>query len=234
MSLIADTLVLHEPQYSKAAQSHDAWEPEWIVERFVAFLKCGSTNCGEFVAVSGKVEVSSDYGDYGESTYDQILCPQNMCPAPPIISIPAETPTKVKNALTMAFQLFWIDLNASANSLRTSVEALLTNQKIPRYTRSKGKRVPLTLNARIDKFAKADAELKDTLHALRIIGNVGSHDGGLTMGALLDAFEIYEDTLALVCGRRVPRLRAIRQKIKKTKGKYNPQTRISDDIPARL
>src|SRR5207245_2812622 len=117
--------VLHEPQYSKAAKSHIAWEPEWIVKRFVAFLKCGNANCGEFVAVSGYVEVTGDYGDDGESISDLCLCPQNMCPAPPIISIPVETPANVQSALTKAFQLFWINLNASANSLRTSVEALL-------------------------------------------------------------------------------------------------------------
>ena len=50
------SLVVEEPAWSKELHGHEAWEPEWIEERFVLFLRCGVAKCSEVVAVSG------DYG----------------------------------------------------------------------------------------------------------------------------------------------------------------------------
>jgi hypothetical protein len=47
------TLRNEEPRYSKSAQKDDGWEPEWIVERFSAHLRCTEQTCGEIVVISG-------------------------------------------------------------------------------------------------------------------------------------------------------------------------------------
>jgi len=221
VSIVPETLVVKEPDWSTEQHSHDAWDPDWISQRFVAILKCSHKSCGDIVAVSGTAHYTEIMEDDHQLKYIRILVPQGMSPAPQIILIPTETPNQVEMDLRKSFQLYWSDLSASANRLRISVEALLTHLKIPRYTRIAGELVPLSLNNRIDKFKTKDVELKDTLHALRMVGNVGSHDSDiLTREALLDGFEIYEDALANLYGKRAARMKAIRKKIKKTKGKY--------------
>lgn len=67
------------------------------------------------------------------------------------------------------------------------------------------------------KSSQAHAE---TFHALRVIGNLGSHGVSLTQDALLDAFEVYEDALSEIIGGRSGYLDAIKKKILATKGQY--------------
>ena len=114
-----------EPAYSKRAHDHESWEPDWVIERFLAILKCSDAKCGEIVIVSGDTEIVEDYDDDFGHVVSSQLRPQNIFPAPHIISVPAETPREVAKEIKLAFQLFWSDLGASATRLRTSAERLL-------------------------------------------------------------------------------------------------------------
>ena len=53
LKLDLKTLVSEETGAYKANKKHEAWEPEWIEERFIALLRCSVAKCGEVVAVSG-------------------------------------------------------------------------------------------------------------------------------------------------------------------------------------
>jgi hypothetical protein len=81
--------------------------------------------------------------------------------------------------------------------------------------------VPLGLSARIDKFAAATKSSvpAKTLHALRIVGNLGTHRT-VTRDALLDAFTVYEDALADLIGQRSKKIADLVKKITTTRGKY--------------
>jgi hypothetical protein len=78
---------------------------------------------------------------------------------------------------------------ACANRLRASVETLLNELKIPTQgTSKKAKVFDLNLSQRIDEFKKLDPSQAPTLDALRVVGNVGSHEGTLIQGTILDAY----------------------------------------------
>ena len=88
-----------EPQYSINAHSHEAWDPDWIVYRFVATMKCNNERCGEIVVVGGEARLSEEenYDFEGEyrREYVNYLTPKIILPAPLIITFPEKTPDKV-------------------------------------------------------------------------------------------------------------------------------------------
>jgi Domain of unknown function (DUF4145) len=230
LTLIKDTLKLVQPQYSLDAHGHDAWEPEWITERFLMNLKCSLPKCGEVVCVTGDTITEDSYTKGGEPTWVTILRPKTMFPAPPIISIPKDTPSAIREAISSSFSMFWVERGASASRLRTSVERLMDHfgvvktriAKNPKKPNKPGKRVPYDLSIRIAKFSAATKnEVQDkTLHALRVVGNLGTHGSALTPDALLDAFTIYEDALAELIGKRTKTIAKLVKKITITGGRY--------------
>lgn len=216
------SLFIEQPKFSKNESKHPDWEPDWDKERFSLRLTCESSDCGEIALVSGDTTVAEYYDeDFNTWGLVSLLRPQAFFPAPPIIAVPKEVPTNISEELDKAFQLFWVDLSASVNRLRVSVELLLDHFKIPRTGMDKkGKPNRLDLNARIALFEKSDPEHAPTLTALRMIGNLGSHGGEVNREPLLDAYEIYEYALAELCGQRKARIDQLRQKLIAGKGQY--------------
>ncbi|MNP87403.1 hypothetical protein D3C76_1882750 [compost metagenome] len=53
-----------------------------------------------------------------------------------------------------------------------------------------------------------------------MVGNLGSHGDNVQREAILDAFEVFEDSLAELYGERSARLKKIKAKLISTKGKY--------------
>jgi hypothetical protein len=226
-----ESLTIEETQKSKAAKKHAAWEPEWIDERFVCLFRCNSTKCGEIVAACGSVSVEPSFDEDEEAgwTYEGMLEPRSMYPAPPIIALPKNVPGSVKEELELAFQFFWGDFGACATKIRTSVERLMDHFKVARFRVAKnmkkpgspGKMKPLDLSARIDKFISATGAVvhKDHLHALRIVGNLGTHKNALTRTEILDAFEVYEHALEELIGKKSVQIGKLAKKLSKHAGK---------------
>jgi len=210
-----------QPQYSKDECNHPDWEPGWDVERFHMTMQCNESVCGEIVVISGDITVAEYYdGEIDSWALVALLRPRSFFPAPPIIVCPKEVPALVVDQLKVSFQLFWVDLNACANRLRISVELLLDHFGIPRTTiTKKAKQERLDLHGRIAIFDKTSPEHAPTLTALRLIGNLGSHGEDVNREALLDAFEIYEHSLAELCGQRSARIDQLRKKLIASKGK---------------
>lgn len=222
VSIDKATLKVEEPQFSSLAHQHEAWEPDWTQERFSLYLRCNESTCGETVIVSGETKVIETLDEEFGWDFTSGLKPKSMFPAPPIMRLPKDSPYEVTGKIESAFALFWIDIGSSANSLRMSVEFLLDHLKVPRTTISKktGKPCDLDLNGRIQFYEKNNPDHGETFHALRFIGNLGSHGSTLTREAILDAFEIYEDALSDIIGGRKAYLDAIKKKIIANKGKY--------------
>jgi Domain of unknown function (DUF4145) len=174
---------------------------------FQLFMKCTSVECEAVVAVSGRTEIGVVFinGDY-----EEFLRPESMIPAPPIIEIPRETPDSVRKEIERSFELFWVDLGACANRLRISMERILDEATV----------VGDTLAERISLYSSSASIHQETLHALRIVGNLGSHEGNVQREVLCDAFHIYEDALAELYGRRTAKAQAIRDRLLKGKGRY--------------
>jgi hypothetical protein len=92
-----------------------------------------------------------------------------------------------------------------ASRLRTSVERMMDHfgvaktriKKDQKKPNKAGKRVPLDLSNRIDKLPRkiGKKDYTDVLHALRIVGNLGTHGEKVSHAVVLDAYKIYEKAL---------------------------------------
>ncbi|MCC4298325.1 DUF4145 domain-containing protein [Aurantimonas coralicida] len=217
-----DSFFLGEPRYSKAAQGHDDWEPDWDVGRFSQRLICDHDECGEIVIVHGQTALVQEYDEEFGWSFVSVLQPNSLSPAPRMINLPKNLPWSVIKQLRQVFALFWVDIGSAGNRLRTSLEGVLDDLQVPRQVidQKKGKMVDLDLNGRIQHLEKQSPDQAQTFHALRMIGNIGSHTVALSREALLDAFELYEDALADIYSNRKAYLDEIKKKIIKTKGKY--------------
>jgi hypothetical protein len=220
LSATDKSVKVFEPAYSKAAHGHEAWDPDWVTQRFLAVLKCSNAKCGEIVIVSGDTEMVEDYDDEFGHVVTSQLRPQSVFPAPHIINIPEETPREISKELRLAFQLFWSDLGASATRLRTSAERLLDNFGIAktRIDSKRKRRVFLALASRIEIFKKKNPEHAEGLEALRHVGNLGTHSN-VSRQSILAGFEVYEEGLAEIYGRRSKKIAKLRKKLIKGRGK---------------
>lgn len=205
--LVSEVINYLSPNYAPDDFEDLQDHPELDVNRFTLFLRCNNRACGEVVACAGDV-VQQEVGDEltGFSSA-QFLCPYTMFPAPPIISVPHQTPAAVKTELEKSFRHFWGDPESSASRLRSSVERLMDHFKIPKTKlsprRGGRKRLRLDLYNRIEKFCSAAERIvhSDALHALRTIGNLGTH-GSIEGKVLLEAFEVYEYALQEIINQR--------------------------------
>lgn len=211
----------HETKFSRRLRQDDEWEPDWTDERFSAFLECDETTCGEMVVVSGDTEVVPEPADDGLGhVLVTVLRPQSMTPAPPLFPLGFTLPWKVSNELKLAFHLYWADRGSCVSRLRTSLEVLLDDKGIKRDgVSAKSKPYLLGLAERIDLFEQkfGDADNAESMHALRIIGNLGTHGGDIDSESLFDAMDVYEDALLEIYEGKTAKLKAKKLKLKSIK-----------------
>jgi hypothetical protein len=164
-------------------------------------LVCAKTGCGETVAVAGEVIMEQQVDEEHDLNWVPTYQPAFMRPPPPIITIPSRTPADVVKELKLSFELYWVDYSVCASRLRTSLERMMDHFGVAktRIQENKdpnkpGKRRVLDLSARIDKWVKkiGPTEHSETLHALRTVGNLGTHSSKVTQAAMLDAYQLYE------------------------------------------
>ena len=229
IALIDETLTVAETEPSKEAHGYDAWEPEWIDERFVAMLVCNNANCKDNVAVCGRTSHVADHDfELREQNWARLFEPTSFNEAPPVFPIPENCPCEIKQELKRAFALVWLDIGSSANRLRSAIEAFLNERKIPKTTKNKnGKRVRLDLHCRIIRFRTKNVEAAKSLEAVKWLGNVGSHANldSLTIDDLLDGFDLFEHAIERVYVRRAEDLSKMAARINKQKGK-RPKTEL--------
>jgi len=213
LSVIAGTLHSEESRTSVGSKVLEEWDPEWTEGYFICLFRCA---CTEIVAVAGRAGLSQEFVGSGELEVDYVprYEPLFFRPAPSIIALPREVPQDVVEQFRRSFELFWSDLEACANSLRSATERLLDSKGIPRTAPDKhGKIRSLDLNNRIQLFAQQDRSLSEKLMAVRVLGNIGSHSGALVREDLLDAFEILEYVLEEMFLKRSRRIAEIADKI---------------------
>jgi hypothetical protein len=225
--LLLSKQTLHQVETAESAEIREGgdWEPDWLTERFVAIAICNA--CGDPVTIAGEEEIqpSNDF----EEQYRVVLAPKFVRPAPIIVPRPDSLPESVRNPLIAAEGLFWSDQAACANAIRSTVEAILTDQRVKKSAvNKKGKRVPLTLHSRIDEFGKKrDRELSDKMLAVKWIGNAGSHAGtSPTVDDLFDGFDLLHNVLDEVYAQKSKRLATLAKQIRKAKGPLSRGRRL--------
>lgn len=193
---LAGSLTLRKDSVRRAGPYHDK-SAKLTDSAFIAMLDCRA--CEGSAAVAGYVRK------------DDILVPKAIYPAPPIIKVPTATPRAVVVELDAAFALFWVDLSSCANKIRVSLERLLDSLGIPETPK---------LAQRIDSAQGADKLRSEVFHALREVGNVGSHGSQVRREVVLTAFEIYEHQLDVLFRPSAgSRMESLAKRIRATKGK---------------
>jgi hypothetical protein len=209
-------IVLVEPRHSSREHGIEKWEPEWISMSFTTMLICDKATCGETVAVSGHAGVDyfehrDHHGELEDSGHYKWLQPVSMFPAPPLFPIAQKFPPKVKKELNLAFQLFWTDLSSSTSRLRTSLERVLDDKGIEASKPAQnGNPKRLTLFDRIGLFEKKtnDADIAESMTAMRVVGNLGTHGDEVIEGEYFDLLDVFEDALAEVYEQKTAKLKA--------------------------
>jgi hypothetical protein len=198
----------------------DEWEPDWIEERAACMLACN--RCHDPVVFAAAVQQVPMDVEEGPGIGPGFR-PVYFFPPLPIIDVPREAAEDVRVALQRAFSLYWADPSAAGNSIRTAIELMLDQHGIPRGRNdsSRNKRFRRSLHERLELFAGRRPELKDTLMAIKWLGNAGSH-AVLTHDDVLDAFEFVEHTLDEVYRDR---LRTLAKKAKAINRNKGPQRR---------
>jgi hypothetical protein len=191
---------MEESADSKAAHKEEYWEPEFMHGGFAAQLNCDNPACKNIVFFSGEInlDVFQDYngGDTFEVETEWILLPKYFSQQIHLIPISDRYNNEIANLLLSSFDLFWIDLDSCANKIRTIVENILNTQKIPQYSRNKGKLKRISLHSRILKFELKNKALAKLMLAIKWIGNYASHESGLSREDLIQAYEMLELVLS--------------------------------------
>jgi len=229
LRLVEGSLASEETPASKALHGEEDWDPEWIREVFACSLRCANASCAGLVHAVGlaRVEPSYDASDGYETVYPVRF----MSPAPPMIRIPSTCPHEIEDHIRAAFSLFWVDPAAAGNRARSAIEELLTALRVPRFDSRRAssggvrRRRRLTLNDRIDRLPAKTAGFAAKLHAIRWVGNEGSHSE-LTKDDVLDALEILEDVLRDVFAAKGGEIdRIVKQINKRRKPRSKKRTR---------
>jgi len=218
LSVASGSIHIEETASSKAATSEEAWDPEWTERRFVCLLKCA---CSETVAVAGVQHVEEAFfatARNGEHTvYIDVSKPRFFEPALRIIEVSANVPREIRDELETSFVVFWCDLESCANRLRASVEKLMDHDGIAKTYVSGGKRRPLALHSRIQRYATIGGAFGEELTAVKWLGNAGSHSAAIRRDDVFDGYDIVEHVLREIFEQPAKRIARIAKTINKTK-----------------
>lgn len=225
LKIVDGSLFVFESVESEILHGHPDWTPDWVEKRFTCMFRCTNARCEEPVAVAG-VTVSRSYIDRhkGEVHYDQYL-PKFVHPSPNFVPLPPELPQEISTELRASFTLFWFDPSSAANKVRSAVELLMNDFKIPRLMRAAGRTERLSLNRRIQLFQKKEPAHGESLLAVKWIGNAGSHYSGITQADMLDVYEILGHVFDELYSHRSKRVRKLALAINKSSGPITNKAR---------
>jgi hypothetical protein len=197
--------------------------------KFIAFLKCGNKNCKESVVVTGKrrAEDWSVVGD-GETLIFETYSVKYTDPQINIIKILDGVPKTINNALRKSFSLFWSHPSSAGNEIRKVIEFIMDEKKVQTTgVNKKGKKYPLSLHERIEKFGEIEKEKycgeSFKLLSIKWLGNAGSHKGELIEKEdILDAYDVLDHVLDEIFLRE-KRIAEIKISATKVDKKFNPK-----------
>ncbi len=189
-----------------AGEDHDA-----LRGLIFGACQCANRDCQEHTHFVGKY-VTESHDEEGPTVYSQRYTISCFFPPIPLIRIPLKTPAKVQALLGRSFAPAFMDQSASGNLLRSAIESLLTDLKVPRFVISKKrKKQRLTLHDRILRLPPSRKDQMEKLLAIKWIGNFASHDT-LSVNGLRTAFEIVESVLEDIYGtKKLEMMRSVKR-----------------------
>ena len=184
---------------------------------FTAWLICGHFKCRQFVAASGYCTYHYAYDDAGQTITNRVFSPLSLFPSPPLIALDENVPEPIRETLRVSFGLFWLDGEACTNRLRLALELILKDWEFPAIN-AEGKFT--TLHSRIDGWhALYGAQTVATsLMAIKWLGNLASHEVGVSRDRIIDAYEIFSRLLTRLYPPDERHLDQLAEEIVRSKG----------------
>lgn len=175
----------------RRAHGEDWFDAEMDETVFSCMAHCSRANCGEVVVCIGKGGWGQNW-DYqnNEAEYYSWHKPLSFVPTLHPFALPGECPEEIAGPVTASFSVYLSQSGSAANLIRISVERILTAIGVPEHN-NKQKRI--SLHQRIELLDGQYGHYKDTLMAIKFLGNAGSHTyDEVTTGDIEAAFEIME------------------------------------------
>lgn len=219
LKFLKDKFVSEETQDSlKFRSENEHWEVEWIEYNISGQLKC--INCKEIIFFLGKGNPQeSDFYDQHSNSYlrdyEIYFRPTYINPLINLFDIPYKCPDNLKAEIVDSFKLFWCDLESCANKIRSSLEVLMNEFKVKKYTNKNGKRNLIPLHIRIENFPKK--EIVTILMAIKWIGNIGSHKSNkLKVIDIVETYYLLEHALNVLYLNNEEEIQKIAKEINST------------------
>ncbi|MEW6711882.1 MAG: DUF4145 domain-containing protein [Candidatus Riflebacteria bacterium] len=211
-----------ETEESKRNHSHDEFEPDWIVEHFLATLNCTNPKCKEKVLVTGQGRVRHSYVEdpYGNLSEEFIthFKPRFFFPSLKIFKVAETTPDEIKEILFASFELFFCNPPAAANLARVALEKVIDFLGIRTFKSRTGRRIRVSLHERINLLPAKLSKERDLFMAIKWLGNAGSHENEISQADLIDLYEIFEKLLSEVYEKKDAKISKLAKEVNKRKG----------------
>ena len=209
---------------SSRDHSYEYWGPEFKRYVYSCLLHCINDKCEEVVSSTGVgecreiIEREYERGPLKQG-YRDFFRPNYFDPPLRIIQIPEECPQTVVEPIEESFRFVLSSPSSAANTIRIAVEELLTNLKVKRFKIVKRKRQGMSLHARIKLLPKKHEAIRDSLFAIKWLGNAGSHSlSNISFDDVMDAYEFLDHILQEVYAKKSEKLKAKVQAVNKKRG----------------
>lgn len=215
---------VHEELFVSRDRSDPGWDPNWISYVYTGLLVCNNDRCKETVVTAGVGSVDwsvvEDENGQPDQFYYDHFTPRCFIPHLKLLRVPSQCPETVRDHLERSFSLFFADPQSSANCVRASVEALMTDLGVRRFDKTKGRRRFISLHQRISLMPKKYEHLKELMLAIKWLGNAGSHDGHaeVSIDDVMDSYDLMEHVLSETYKSKDGVLRRLAKKVNKKKG----------------
>lgn len=155
---------------------------------FSCILVCRRDECAEHVSVSGygyRVWSKEDYG------FSELFIARSFTPPLPLFLLPEGCLPGIMQQMNVISSLLTVNNAATANAIRRLLEILMDVMEIPESH---------NLHQRIEKGLPVFGEDHSAaIHALKAIGNAGSHGNDITHQDLEDACLVLEAIVKKFC-----------------------------------
>lgn len=182
----------------------DPWDVSYV---FSGLLECTRLGCLETIAVSGEGRCDEKVLKRREGieidVIDMFWAKVFMPPLPLFIE-PEGCPADIKAQLNVISSLLTLNSAAAANAIRRLLEILMDVMDVPKAKK---------LHQRIEKGLHVFGQDSAAIHALKAIGNAGSHGNVITEKDLEEACQVLEMIVKKFC-HASPDLSDIVQRLK--------------------
>lgn len=174
VQILKDSFTIRSNLATLQQQNMEWFEADMEESVFSCMASCSRQACGEVVACIGESQGGIYWDEHThKDVFYRMHRPVSFHPTLSPVVITDKCPQEIAGPLYASFSIFLMQPGSAANLIRIAVEQLLNAIGIPKLD-DKSKRI--NLHQRIDKLDGQYASYRNTLMAIKFLGNAGSHE----------------------------------------------------------